>query len=107
MDISEQDGVTIIRVDGDDCSAIWKSIEAKARGGHLRLVIDLAGARFLNSVSIAAIIAVRNKLLQSNGSLAVANVPAPVQSVFRILKLERLFDLSLDTTAALARLRAG
>ncbi len=71
------------------------------------MVLDLAQVGFLNSVNIAAIIAVRNKVVGAGGRFAVANLPEQVKAVFRILRLERLFDLDLGVDQAVARVKPG
>jgi anti-sigma B factor antagonist len=101
MQVDERNGVLTIAVVDDQCSGLWKLVEPYVAAGKKRLVIDLSGVGFLNSVSIAAIINVRNKLSAVGGTVVVANLRDSIRSVFRILKIDRLFDLSLDTAGAL------
>ncbi len=65
-------------------------------------MLDLSRVAFLNSVPIAAIIAARNRILAAGGKLVIANLGETVRSVFRVLKLERVFVLDLDLESALA-----
>jgi anti-anti-sigma regulatory factor len=65
----------------------------------------MAQSNFLNSVNIAAIIATRNKIAAERGNVAVCNLTPNIKAVFRILKLERLFNLDLDLDGALSTVK--
>jgi anti-anti-sigma regulatory factor len=54
---------------------------------------------------VAAIISTRNKIVAAGGKLAVAEVKDRVRSVFKVLKLERLFQLELSMDQALAAVK--
>lgn len=100
MQVQERDDAVVVVLRNDQCAQLWKTIEPYIERGHTRFVFDLGGVTFLNSVSIAGIITVRNKIVANSGRVALANLSLNVKSVFRILKLERLFDLDMDTDSA-------
>ncbi len=106
MHIVERDTALVVTVI-DQCGQIWRDLEPLLGGAPRGVVLDLAQVGFLNSVNIAAIIAVRNKVVGTGGRFAVANLPEPVKAVFRILRLERLFDLDLGIDQAVARVKPG
>ncbi len=101
MQVQERDGVLVVTVVEDQCAAIWKAIEPLLATGKKRCVLDFSQVGFLNSVNIAAIISTRNKVAAAGGSLVVAEVKERVKAVFRVLKLERLFQLDLTMEQAL------
>jgi anti-anti-sigma regulatory factor len=105
MQVHEQNQVTIITVLNEECSALLKTVEPMLEKGRLRYVFDMSHATFLNSVNIAAIIATRNRIVVTGGKVSVSNLADNIKAVFRILKLERLFDLNLDLDQALAQVR--
>lgn len=105
MQVHEQNHVTIITVLNEECSALLKTVEPMLEKGRLRYVFDMSQATFLNSVNIAAIIATRNRIVVTGGKVSVSNLADNIKAVFRILKLERLFDLNLDLEQALAQVR--
>ena len=76
--------------------------ELEDLGTLVTRTLDLSRVPFLDSVSIAAIIGLRNRLLAVRMRFAVANLAPNIQAVFRILKLDRMFDLSLDLERAIA-----
>ena len=102
MQVQERDRVVVVSVQADLCGQLWRTIEPHLDAGKRSFVLDLGGIPFLNSVNIAAIIAARNKVLAGGGKIALANLGDHVKAVFRVLKLERLFDLELDLPRATA-----
>lgn len=100
MRLDQQDQVTVVTMRAEDCQQLWRTLEPLVEERKRAFVLDLRGVTFLNSVSIAAIIAARNKVAAAGGRLVLANLTDNVKAVFRVLKLERLFDLEFDLTRA-------
>jgi anti-anti-sigma factor len=105
MQVHEQNQVTIITILNEECGALLKTVEPLLEKGRLRYVFDMSQATFLNSVNIAAIIATRNRIAAAGGKVAVSTLADNIKSVFRILRLERLFDLNLSLDQALVVVR--
>lgn len=101
----ERDNTVVIPVANDQCAAIWKTMEPFIAQGKKSFVLDFQAVTFLNSVNIAAVIAARNKAVAGGSRIAVAEVRDNIKSVFRILKLERLFDLNLSLDQALGAVK--
>ncbi|MBA3709712.1 MAG: STAS domain-containing protein [Planctomycetes bacterium] len=104
MQVQERDGVVVVTV-VDECSSLWKTLEPFVEAGKRNCVLDLSQVGFLNSVNIAAIIAVRNKVVGAGGKIAVADIKDRVKSIFRVLKLDRLFDLNRTLDTAILAVR--
>jgi anti-anti-sigma factor len=104
MQVHEQNKVTIITVLNEECGTLLKTVDPLLERGRLAFVFDMSQATFLNSVNIATIIATRNRIVGAGGRAAVANLADNIKDVFRILRLERLFDLNLSLERALALL---
>lgn len=105
MQVHEQNEVTVITIVSDECGTLLKLVEPMLEKGRLRYVFDMTNVTFLNSVNIAAIIAARNRIVAAGGKVTVSNLADNIKAVFRILKLERLFDLDSGLEQALAALR--
>jgi len=103
MQVHDQNHVTIITVLNEECGVLLKTVEPMLEKGRMRYVFDMSQATFLNSVNIAAIIATRNRIVVTGGKVCVANLADNIKAVFRILKLDRLFDLNLKMDQALAK----
>lgn len=99
------DGVAVIRVDEGDCGGLWQVVEPLLAAGQRCFVLDFAAVDYLNSMNIAAIISLRSKLAAHDGRLALCGMKEQIASIFRILKLERLFDLTLDCQSAVQVVR--
>jgi len=105
MRVNERDQVTIITFQSEQFVDLWHTVEPLLEKGRRSFVIDFAKVKFLNSFSIAAIIMARNKVVGAGGKLALAELADHVKSVFRILKLERLFQLDLRLEQAIASVK--
>jgi anti-sigma B factor antagonist len=102
MQVQEHDGAVVITVIEDQCGGLWKLAEPHLAAGRKRVVLDFSQVGFLNSVNIAAVISTRNKVTAAGGQVVVAEVKERVKAVFRVLKLERLFNLDATLAQALA-----
>ncbi len=105
MQVQETDGVVVVTLVADQAVGLWRSIEPHIDSGHRQIVLDLAAVEFLNSVNIAAIIAARKKVLALDGRFAIANCRDRVKAIFRVLKLDQLFDLNRTLESAIAAVR--
>lgn len=93
------------------CIDLWQCVEPLLVTGKVGMVLNLAGTTFLESLSIAAIISTHNKVTATGRDFVVANLEPSIQTVFRILKLNKMFPLDLDleqaTTHILAKKNNG
>ena len=105
MQVHEAEGVVVVSLLEDECTALWKALEPYIDNGRKLIVLDMGQISFLNSVSIAAIIAARNKVHGLGGKLVLGDLRDRVRSIFKVLKLDRLFDLSRSRDAAIAAVR--
>ncbi len=106
LQVAEREHAVVLTVTGEaGLTGLWKSLEPYIEAGKKAFVIDLGQMRYLNSTSIAAILTARNRATAHGCRLVVANLTDGIRSVFRILKLERLFDLELGLDAAVQALR--
>jgi len=96
MQVQEYDQLVAITIENDQCGTLWKTIEPYLSAGKKGVVLDLSQVGYLNSVSIASIIGARNKTSTAGKKMVVANLRDSIKSIFRVLKLERLFDLDLN-----------
>ena len=98
--IQTENGVTYVIVDETDCAGLWKNLEPILKEGASAIVLDFSEVHYLNSMNIAAIISLRNKISSAGAKLAVCEMQEQIRTIFRILKLERIFDLTLDRVSA-------
>ena len=100
LQVVEDNGVAVVTVLETECANIWPAVQPVIEAGTSACILDFSSVSYLNSMSIASIISLRNKVMAADGKLALANLQDNIKSVFRILKLEKLFDLDLDSESA-------
>ncbi len=102
MQVAEHEQVLVITFQAEHYHELWGILESYMAAGRRGFVLECSKVRFLNSLSIAAIITARNKLAQNGAKLVLAGLTDHVKSVFRILKLERIFALDMQVEQAVA-----
>lgn len=75
--------------------------------GHHRLVLDLNGVDFVDSIGLGAIVGLVHRLRPHDGSLAMAAPSAQVRNIFQITQLVRVIALYDTTDAAVSAVRNG
>jgi N-acetylglucosaminyldiphosphoundecaprenol N-acetyl-beta-D-mannosaminyltransferase len=73
--------------------------EALAHTPHV--VVDLAGATFVDSSGYGALVTVARRARAAGGELCLASLQPQVAQVLRVLRLEQFFSTYADTAAAL------
>ena len=94
--ITEHAQIVVVALLPDQCQGLWKVLEPLVIQGKKNAVVDLTKVPFLDSVSIAALIACRNKAFAVDKRFVVANLSPNILAVFRILKLDRMFEPCLS-----------
>lgn len=62
--------------------------------GLERMVIDLRGLSFLDSMSIELLLRLHGELTATGAELVVVRGPRPVDRIFKVMKLERVLVLA-------------
>ena len=108
VEVQREQGVTVIaptapRLDAAAAPAFKQEVVQLIEGGDTRLVLDLAGVSFLDSSGLGAMVSIL-KALGQRGSLVVCNVKGPVQSLFQLTRMDKVFAILPSRAEALARL---
>jgi anti-anti-sigma factor len=77
-----------------------------AAGGRPMLVVDLVGVASALSLALGQFVMLQKFARSRGGTIIFCNVDPMVQEVFRISKLDALFEFASDRPAALARAAA-
>jgi anti-sigma B factor antagonist len=75
--------------------------------GHHRLVLDLGGVDFIDSIGLGVIVGVVHRLRPHDGSVAVAAPSEQVRQVLQITQLARVVALHDTTAVAVSAVREG
>lgn len=108
MELStKQSGGTVVvtveqnRIDSAAAVQFKDAVKAAAAQAQDRVVLDLGSVNFVDSSGLGAIIAVMKALPQGT-RLDLAALRAPVEKVFRLTRMDTVFRIYDDVTAALA-----
>jgi anti-anti-sigma factor len=72
-----------------------------ACGDFSRVVLDLSPLRFLSSMFLAMLVVLHKRVVSAGGTLRICGVQPDAAKVFKITKLDTIFDLCPDEQTAL------
>ena len=89
----------VIQQIGDELLAL---VEASS---NPKLLLNFQGVEHLSSAALGTLITVNNKVKAKGGQLRLANIAEEIHEVFVITKLNKLFQIHPDESAALKSFR--
>jgi anti-sigma B factor antagonist len=100
------------RCDRRTAPALAEGLEAAARSGADRIIVDMGGVTFMDSTGLATLIRFMKQSRAAGGDLYLANLQQPVRIIFELTRLDSAFticptvDAAVDTFA-IARAASG
>lgn len=91
------------RLDAARAPALREAISGRIKDGHRQIVVDIAAADFMDSSALSALIS-SLKLLGAQGKMAIAGAHGPVERLFALTRMDRVFSLNATTGDAIAKL---
>jgi len=91
------------RIDAAAAAAFKASLIDLILGGERRIVIDLAAVDFIDSTGLGAIVSTL-KALGQEGELAICNPRETVMNLFRLTRMNRVFEILSSREEAVASL---
>ena len=70
--------------------------------GDPKLLLSFANVEHLSSAALGTLITVNNRIRQKGGQLRLSNINPQIFEVFKITKLNKLFEIKEDEADALA-----
>jgi anti-anti-sigma factor len=95
----EQDGIVIMDISGHlATTALQMSVEVKQRleAGQNRIILNLGGATYVDSVWLGAIVSTFTALYRAGGTLKLLNVPKNIMQTLVLTRLASVFDIFTD-----------
>lgn len=89
------------------CPAFMEMMEALARNGPRRVVLNMGGLRFINSTALGTLLKARKTLSTAGGELVISSPSPAAGKVLSELGLETVLPLFEDDAAALEHLGVG
>jgi len=71
--------------------------------GYTQILLNLSGIRYLSSTMLGRLVSVNRRLEQANGRLKLCSLSPVVSDIFRISRLDQVFQIYEDEPGALAR----
>jgi anti-sigma B factor antagonist len=102
----DDSGVTVVRVEGQLIvgnrqelkDLLGKAIDA----GDRKFVIDFAGAGYIDSSGLGALVALSRRVRDAGGELRLSGLNEDLRSLFELTKLDTLFAIADTPEQALA-----
>jgi anti-sigma B factor antagonist len=70
---------------------------------NVRLIVDFQGVEYLSSTALGKLITLKKKVEAAKGKLRLAAIKPEIMEVFKITRLDTIFDIKKDVTQALER----
>ena len=100
MKITErtQDGVVIFELEGkimggDPSTVLRGKVTEALDAGHKKIVLDLAGVDWMNSIGLGLLVSVLNSVKNAGGELRLASIDK-IEKILMITKLVTIFEIS-------------
>jgi anti-sigma B factor antagonist len=71
--------------------------------GRSQLVIDFGKVKFLSSAALGRLVALKKRIREAKGTLKLCCIDSNLLEVFRITRLDSVFEIHKDLASALAR----
>jgi len=84
----------------DDSVGLAKShelklnVENELKSGSKHIALDFSKLNSINSAGLGVLIGILNKIKSSDGSLKLMNINDRIMNIFKITKLDQIFDIS-------------
>lgn len=111
LSTTETDGTQVVTVNTDRIDAAMairfkEDMRAATDNDHERVILDLSEVQFIDSSGLGAIVAAM-KQLGSGRRLDLAGATPMVEKVFRLTRMDTIFDLYGSLQDALAKQKVG
>jgi anti-sigma B factor antagonist len=93
-----------VNLEGEESAAFKDRLKALIAEGADRVVLDLGNVGFMDSLGLGALISCLKTLKQGEGQFVLTNLSGSVDSLLRVTRLHRVFDVRPTVEDALAML---
>lgn len=70
------------------------------QGERINLILDFRNVRFLSSAVLGLLIRVSKKVYERDGQLKLCNIDSKINEIFKITRLNKIFDICQDVEDA-------
>ena len=105
----EADNITVLalkgRLDALTAPELRPTIDGLVERGHNRVVCDLHDLETIDSSGVGAIVSLFKRSRMKGGDVKIARLRGQPKEIFRLLRLDRAFELCEELQTAIARLK--
>ena len=110
MALRESDGIVIIDLAGEICRSTASSttlhaiIKSQIEQGSRNILLNMEGVEFVDSFGIGELLAGYISIQNAGGKIKLIGIPRRVDIVFRVVGLDRVFEVFRTESSALQSL---
>jgi anti-sigma B factor antagonist len=84
-----------------DIQALRESVMSVIEeGGRINLILDFCNVRFLSSAVLGLLMRISKKVYEQDGRLRLCNISSRLYEIFKITRLNKIFDIYDDVESA-------
>jgi anti-sigma B factor antagonist len=107
--VTSNEGIRIVEMRGEfigggETDDLRDALAKESQDGTERLLIDLAGATYLNSTALGVLISAHTSFAKRNAKVALCSVSDNIKNIFVITKLALVFTIYGSREEALAQM---
>ncbi len=109
IDARSADKVTVLAVSGEvdlhHSPKLLAKLTELIKQKHLSILLNFQGVTYIDSSGLASLIGAFQLLRPQGGQLRLSNVSKPIQNVFAVARLDKVFAIHATEEEALLALR--
>ncbi len=94
------------RFDAYTAPSVQQWLEQATAAPGARVLVDLTDTTFVDSTGLATLVAALKRCQQGQGEFALCGLRRPIRMIFELTRLDKAFNIFVDTDHALAVLNA-
>jgi anti-sigma B factor antagonist len=108
FEVTKQDGITIVDVDGQlivgNRQELKQKVLAELEKGDRKFLIDFEKTGYIDSSGLGVLVSLSKKIREHGGELRLANLNEDLRTLFELTKLDTLFQIADSRQDALSSL---
>lgn len=108
INVEKEGAIAVVGVSGDveaaTAPALRDSLDTLLGDGYQQFIIDLDNVPFMDSSGLATLVQLFKRVRIGNGDVRLCSIQPPVQRIFELTRLDRVFDIFPGRSEALASL---
>lgn len=101
--ISNQDGITLVEVDGEltvgNRERFKQVVLERVAEGERKFLMDFGESSYIDSTGLGALVSLSRKIREAGGQMRLTGLNEDLRTLFELTRLDTVFDLA-DTRAA-------